>query len=915
MCVLFSFLVSLLCTLEIRSNDELDSFNDGRSYTLGDEGDYNNGVDYTSTDIGNGENGNIFDYSKPVNNSFTSTELNNKEDNNSVYYKASSVSHSDLNKNLLVLSGNAEIKSKGFTISGDNIIFNTQDNTVESKWYRKDNVFNKLNKKSKNRIKIIDNKGQTIFCDGMKYNVDSNRGVLKNVLLFKDDVIILSKYCKIDYDGTYYCKHLSLTSCKAKRPDWALLLDKATIYKNNLILMYGTKLMVSGSYFPLIKGVGLPILIPERYKSGLKYPESVNFSNDGGLAIKNFGFYIYISKYRDLNCNVTVYLGNSSVGFSLIHNYIIGKKLSGKMIFLVDKVSLYNISTENIEMFRTNWSFLWRQSTLNYENYEFTIDIDLKGTNSDIEKSDDDDKNTKIDLNLKAREVLYKKFSLNLGSLYNRDFKKNIENIELLYINLKSKQFKPTKFIDLNLNIDFTSNISNENKKNYVKDEHDVDLKDDILNGDPIITKKSIKKFFKEFSTKSLLKKMFNISKEFKINVPFNISKSFLDNYTFGVVFNYDSRLFFSKYDLYKKKIDSRFFPYYVHNFSTGVKFNIRLKCEPLHFDEFHYLNIFKIKEINWFLDPSISFIYSPSCNKLQKLFLLSEAYHEHNGKLINLFYHTKFGNVQAKESATVSLNIKNVFAGKKNRLGEIENFNIFNLNVYLGYDFLKEICKMKDIDMSLGFSVYKFNISAQTVIFPYYYIPNPNYTEENKEDKKIKCDDFFINRKDVSTLDKFKKAIMSVSLNVGVNIFQNGSKKTKKEKTLEDYMNTDDVKYSEFYIWENLNMSMSYSLGYKYNPIRDERDFSNTTSINTSTMLSKKCNVNGNIVYDLKDNIFSSFSFNGDYDLHCWKLSFSISLNTDRKKERSLSYNVNISPKNEFFSAIGQTRSDNLTM
>ena len=915
MCVLFSFLVSLLYTLDVYSNDEIGNANDTDNYTLYDGENYNNSLDSTYSDFNNEQQNPILsDYISGKNEDEINIENKKKEDD-SVYYRASSVSHSDLNNNLLVLSGNAEVKSKGFTITGDNIIFNTADNTVESKWYRKDNVFNKLNKKSKSRIKIVDNKGQTIFCDGMKYNVDSNRGVLKNILLFKNDVIIIAKYCKVDYDGTYYCKHLSLTSCKAKRPDWALLLDKATIYKDNMILMYGTKLMVLGTYFPLIKGLGIPILIPEQYKSGLKYPEGINFSNDGGLAIKNFGFYIYISKYRDLNCNITLYLGNNSLGFSLIHNYIISKKFSGRMVLSIDKASLYNINTENIEMFKTNWSFLWRQSTLNYQNYEFNIDVDLNGSKSDVQQSSKDDRNIKLDLNLKAREVLYKKFSLNIGSLYTRDFTKNIENIETLYFNLRSKQFKPTKFIDLNVNIDFTSNKSNEEKKIYVKDEHDVDLKDDVLNGDPIITKKSIKKFFKEFSIKSLFEKIRTISKEFKFNVPISISKSFLDNYNIGVIFNYDSRVFFSKYDVSKDKIEFRLYPYYVHNFSTGIKFNVKLKFLPLYFDEFHYLNIFKIKEINWFLDPNLSFIYSPSSEKMQKTFFLSESYYKKDGKLIDLFYHTKFKNIQPNESATLSLDLQNVLSGKKNKLGEIESFNIFNLNVYLGYDFLKEMCKLNDIKASLNFSVYKFNVSADTTIFPYYYVLNPNYTEENNEDKRIKKDEFFINRTDVNTLDKLKKSILSASLNVGVNVIQNSGKKGPKEKTLEDYIQTDEVKYSEFFIWENLNISMGYSLSYTYNPIRDENDFSNVASVNTSTMLSKKCNVNGSITYDIKDSFFSSFNFGGNYDFHCWKLSFSISLSTDKKKERSLSYNVNISPKNEFFSAIGQSRSDNLSL
>ena len=928
MFVVISFLF-ILCSLDIYSNDLSDNANDiSNGILINDKEDGNNDdtlspdikvnedVDILDSDSTNNINENSYNDNNTHNNVIIEDNKNNNKDkeDNSVYYKASSVSFSDIDKSLLVLSGDAEIKSGGYSIFGDNIIFNTQTNVVESKWYRKDNVFNKLNKKSKKRIKVINKKGETIFCDGMKYNVDSNRGVMKNVLLFKNDVIILSKYCKLEYDGTYYCKHLSLTSCKAKRPDWAVLVDKAIINKNNLIFLYGARFMALGTYFPVIKSVGIPFLMPEKYKSGLKYPEGINFSNDGGLAIKNFGFYIYFSKYRDLNCNITMYLGNNSVGFSLIHNYIIGGKFSGRMALGIDKASLYNINTEMLEMFKTNWNFIWKQSTLNYENYEFNIDINLSGSKSDVNLKKDEEKVLNFDINLKAKEVLFKKFSLDLGNKYSRDIAKNIENIELLYLNLNSKQFKPTKFINTSLIFNFTSNVSNSKKEIYVKDSHDINLKDDVLNEEFIITLENIKNFLSDFSKKAIISRLKKLSSEGKIYIPISISKNFLDNYILSFFINYDSRIFFSKYDYDNNELKWRLYPYYVHNISVGTSLNFKLVSEPINFDEFHYLNIHRVKELKWVLEPEMSFSYSPECNNFQKLTLLSDAYKKVGNKTINLFYHTKFGNVNNNESASVKLNLKNTVVGKKNNKGRLENFNVINLTINLGYDFLKEKCKMDDINVSTNFNIYKFNISLSSKIFPYYYKNNENYTTDNKEDKKIKEDKIFLERTDVNKWTAFKESIMSASANISVQLFENKKNKQNNEndKKLEDYLQTDEIKYSEFFLWENLNTSLNYSYTYSYNPIRENKDISQTLSLNLSTLLSKKCDVNGNVVYNIKDNFFQSFNFSGNYDFHCWKLTFSISLSSDKLNDRSLSYNVSISPKNELFSPIGQTRSDN---
>ena len=929
MFAVFSFLF-ILCSLDIYSKDPLDKTEDFSSDVLINDNDDSNGDDSLYNDKKNTDYNDDLDvyndintpndsYNNADNTTFSDNiniqdneKLKKEKNDGSVFYKGTSVSFSDIDKNLLILSGDAEIKSGGYSISGDTIIFNTQNNVVESKWYRKDNIFNKLNKKSKRRIKIINKNGDTIFCDGMKYNIDSNRGVLKNVLLYKNDVIILSKYCKIDYDGTYYCKHLSLTSCKAKRPDWAVLVDKAIVNKNNLIFLYGARLMFLGTYFPVIKNVGIPILIPERYKSGLKYPESVNFSNDGGLAIKNFGFYIYISKYRDLNCNITMYLGNNSVGFSLIHNYILTGKFSGRIAFGLDKMSLYNINTDMLEMFKTNWNFIWKQSTLNYENYEFNIDVNLSGTKSDANIKNDNEKKMNLEFNVKAREVIFKKFSFSLGNKYFKDLEKNIEEIELLYLNLNSKQFKPLKFLTTSLVLNTTSNVSNVKKNLYLKDDHDVNLKDDIFNEDFIITMKNIKDLFDDFTLNNILNKLKKISSEAKINVPVLLTKRFLDNYNLSLVINYDSRVFFSKYNVDKKEVEFRKLPYYVHNISIGTHFDFRIESLPMNFDEFHHLNIYRIKELKWLIDPHISFTYSPECNKFQKLFLLSDAYKKENKKTLNLFYHTKFGNVNDSESALVSLNLKNTLVGKKNVKGKIDNFNIFNLNIDLGYNFLKEKCKMSDINVSTNFNIYKFNISLSSKFFPYYYEDNKNYTEDNKEDKRIKVDKLFLEREDVNKWKAFVESIMSSSINVGIQLFQNNTNNKQKEKKLEDYLELDERRYADFYLWDNLNMSLNYSFNYVFNPIRQEKDITQTMSLSSSTLLTKNCNVNCSVVYNIKDELFQSFNFSGKYDLHCWTLSFNIGVSSDKLGDRSLSYNVSITPKNELFSPIGQTRSDN---
>ena len=126
--------------------------------------------------------------------------VKNVKDDSSIYYKASNVSRSDISDNVVVLEGDAEVKTRGYTITGDRIIFNTKNNIFESI------LFNDGTEITPRRIKITGIDGNIVYCSGLRYNVSTGIGVARDALLFKDDVIIIAKRAKIDYDGTFYLK-------------------------------------------------------------------------------------------------------------------------------------------------------------------------------------------------------------------------------------------------------------------------------------------------------------------------------------------------------------------------------------------------------------------------------------------------------------------------------------------------------------------------------------------------------------------------------------------------------------------------------------------------------------------------------------------------------------------------------------
>lgn len=855
----------------------------------------------------NEKNSSISDKNHVEGNNENSKNKDVKQDD-SIYYKASNISRSDISDNVVVLEGDAEVRTRGYIITGDRIIFNTQSNVFESI------LFNDGVEKTPRRIKITNKDGNVFYCSGLKYNVNTGIGVARDALLFKDDVIILAKRAKMDYDGTFYLKYISLTSCKKKDPDWAIILDKAIVFKDNLFFMYGVNLMFTGTYFPFLKGLSLPYLIPVEGKAGLKYPSSINFGNNGGLAIKDFGVYIPCGLHRDINFDISFYIGDGSVSSSVYYRYLIPEKYQGTLLFSLNKISLYRPVYGFAESFLTRWRFFWQHSFLYFYNYEFNVNIDIGGSESEAVSSsiNENKKDSKILLNFKDKKFL-KYFMFDYELKFDKNEGSKIEEFYLPKITIVKNGGQISNNFDISPTISAIMYRSNKKYDIYVKDTHDFISSDDIVTYDEIINRTNVSMFFKNFSCDTLKKSLKKFSIEGMFEVPFNLNFWLL---SFSV--KYKSRLFFSRYNIEKKVVEFSKKPYYIHNITINSNLNFNLKSKGFKFNEFSRGNIFNIKSIFLEADYSFGLVYIPSIEVMQNIFKLEQPYFD-NGKKFNLFSHTYFGNLESNRSLNLSFKLGNSVKGIRLKEGKNSKFKIFNINISSGYDFLKDICKLNDINVSLNTNIWNFDISANCVIFPYQY----GYSDG--DGKRHKVDKWFF-EDNMSFFNAFKSSILNLGVSVVFNLKSPDSEGNENNKNLEMLKNEedrykkkinfyDDDVYEKLFILKSLSISTKYSFSYRYNPVDDRNEINHDIDLDLSTKLSRKCSISSYISYNIKERYLSKFMLNGNYNLHCWIIKFSASISIDKKKEVDFTYNVSISPLIEKFSFLSQTRGENLSV
>ena len=815
-------------------------------------------------------------------------------------YSANKKTKSQVDSNVFFLEGNASIEVGGTKLEAEKIKLTSQKdyNIVEG--------FAQKDKKGNYEPRVLvtfDNK--KIFADKVRYCIDSARGIADNALYIQDKLIMRAKWLKKDFDDTIYAKNVFMTTCNATKPHYGFIVNRA-ILKGHKVFLQGANIMFLGVRVPI--PFSFIYLIPQEHKSGFTYPSGLNWS-DQGFYIKDFGYYWYFNDCRDLHITGTFYLGSFAVGMSAKHNYIIRDSYSGSIDFTYNATPIYKRMLFHPQLYRNNWTLSWQHKLLNSKTWNFNIDVNLRGENRDANIYDKNEKegSSSASINL-SRTKLFKIFSFDLHGEYDKNFKTKIEELTFPNLSLTTGTISFLKYFSTSFSLQALAKGTNKKITHEVRDEHDIQMKDDekIDLGAGSI-----------FDIKKLPE---NITPGVKINVPINFAIELLKGIKLNIHAQGNIKLYNSIYNTNTHKIDKDWKRwYFIYDFNAGGSLSTTLKSDKISFDEFSRINILHVKEIFHTLSPSLSFSYSPEANKINHFKKCYESEAEENGKEIDLFAHTPFGNVHNHASATLSFSANGTLDSNLNDNGNIKKTNLFNYSFSGGYDFLdRKQNYWKDIDYSISTTIYKLSLSYNMSFDLYNYQViggNAEQDNNNNERKYNRSANFFWNN--LNNTNFFKKLWNDQRLKSGIKIsLPLITPKTveKKEENIKDINpESDNVipDYAPFDFWNKLNANVSYRYDYVFNPIRFKKDITHTVVFDLSSSLSKSWSFSGDVVYDIYNTQIKSFSLKISRPLHCWNFSADIGMRRNEKGHFSLSYNVSLQPRDSVLSVLGQQRGD----
>ena len=761
--------------------------------------------------------------------------------------------------------------------------------------------------------------GDPVFKEGtdeykskfMSYNFNTRRGYVRGIVTQQDESYIVADQTKMMEDNTVFMKGGKLTTCdEHDHPHFYMQLTKAKLEPNSY--------MAAGPAYFVLGDVPLPIAIPfgffpftNKNSSGIIMP-TFGEEFDRGLFLKNGGFYWAINDYVDMEVLGELYT-KGTWALTLNSRYVKRYKFNGNISisYREDVTGVKGLPDyTKAKNFRMSWRHQQDTKASQFSSFSASVDFTTSGYNkSNVNNYYNPLEQSK---NITSSSVNYtqrfpeSKWSLSVnGQLSQRTQDSSISvTLPSLTVNLsQTYPFKRKKPVGKErwyekIYLSYTMTMNNK-----------IDCKED------------------QFLTSNLLKDWKNgVKHTFNIGAAY----TFFKHLNFNVGANGNWKWCFSKIDrdwdtaAQREVQDTTYGFYNVYDMNVSASMSTKLYgfYTPVRkwFGD-------KVDRIRHLMTPSIRFGYSPDLSEdkfgmystYEKLVYdrMSQQPISRETVKYSPYSHNIFGvpgqgmssNLSFQIDNNVEMKIKDRNDSTGQTYKKVSIIDLFSLA--WGYNFAADSLRWNNLTAKLRLKVTKgFTVNLSTAFDPYQWVYNDkgaivhcnelhwdhgepmhftgfgttfSYTFNNNTFKKNKTG----NEPDPNSGDVEIDPTTGKPVDPNIEIdpstgrpkykFDQDEKKKKLNADADGY-DKPEVDWS---------LSVSYTFNYKEQRTKDYYDeenhvyklrYTHSMSINGSIRPTPKWNVAMNAYFDLTERKVTSFTISVDRDLHCWRMSASIS-------------------------------------
>ncbi len=811
-----------------------------------------------------------------------SPDTSNKSLGDIIHYSANNIDY-QIPKEITHLVGNAQVDYGDITLTSGFIGVNWKTNLLDA-------LPIAINDTTSRAIKptLKEGKQEPLFGDGMKYNLQTQRGKILQGKTKAEDGYYTSSEIRNENKDVFYMKHSIYSTCELDTPHFHFASSQMKMIHNDKVIAKPLTLHIA--QIPLIS---LPFAVLPMQKGGRQsgwIMPSYGTSGLRGHYLDGFGYYWAVNDYFDSKLLVS-FADLQGITFKFTNRYNNRYRYSGSLHletrqFLTSgEKDIFNIFGPRQKDYVVKWShnqILRRNQSLNvnasyYSNsdYNYVTSLDpIKRMNQQAISNATYSKrwpksNNSISANLSTNTDLMANRKIELGSAFYQTPIKDGTKLSITTMTLPTLSFRhgqrplfPTKSSDKswfnNITWSYSSNFKNKNLSYYesAKNDETGGFEWETDNSGDGLVKTSIDKLLTHSFSFSAPQKLFRY---ISLNPSLSIKSDWVDEY---YVANLDSA---GSYESLKTT-----------GFATRTTGSFNLNMGTQLYGMFP-IKIGKINGVRHVASPSIGYSYTPDFSKplLDYDLKYFTSIIDSSG---NEIQHDKFngtlaGSTPHRESQSLNFSLNNVFQTKLVD-GEAEHkIDILSWRLATNYNFADEEFKLSNLTSSIRTGLTKaLNLDISLTHDFYKYD-----TETNSRINSIRMSNSIPNPRLInarlSTGFKFSGKRLKTSPTFGTD----SETDTSGIDELDDFgqninLRQNPKQISGGQLW-NTNISLSYSYN-AANPTNIVKSI--WMNMNTTLQATPNWRIQHNARFDLVNQSLVSQSYSIYRDLHCWEMSIS---------------------------------------
>jgi len=732
----------------------------------------------------------------------------------------------------------------------------------------------------------------------LSYNFETRKGFIKGGITQQGEGYIVADKTKKMNDDEMCMKGGKYTTCDHHdHPHFYLQLTKAKVKPGSYI--------VAGPAYLVIEDVPLPLIIPfgffpftSTYSSGIIMP-SYGDEMERGLFLKNGGYYFAINDYFDLELTGEIYT-KGTWGIQLGSTYTKRYKFNGNFRAsyredIYGEKDLPGYSKYN--NFKVAWTHRQDAKASQYSSLSASVDFTTSGYNqSNVNNYYNPAEQSK---NITSSSVNYTQrfpespWSLSVNALVSQRSQDSTISLSLPNITVAMSRVYPFKRdnavgkerfyekIALSYNMSFANSITAKENK---------------------------------LMTSSFAKDWKNaIDHKIPITASFNLLKYL----TISPSINLHDRMYFNKVDRswnkqqQQEELDTISGFYNVYDFNVGVSMQTKLYG---FYTPSRQLFGDKIDRIRHVMTPSVSFNYHPDFgediwdfynsydklivdkNDINKITHQTVTYSPYSNGMYGVPGQGMVGSINWSLGNNVEMKVKD--QKKSDEVGTIQYKKVSlidNFTISGGYNFAADSLKLQNFAASLRVKLTKsFSLNLAGAFDPYKFGLNeygsPVRINQLRQFPRFQGTgtsfQYTINNDTFKKKDKNSKADEKNDTNDSEGVDFNLDKPSNIDEKKDDEKTEEKMLSSDGYVKPTITWSFTFNYSvrwgisntFDYDLMDYKRDWTHNLSFSGNINPTPKWKLNYTGSFDLTELEITQMTFSIVRDLHCWRMSASVS-------------------------------------